>query len=135
MKNKILKYTARTLRKAMTCHEQILWHNLCKKKILGCQFYRQKIIAGYIVDFYCATGKLVVELDGSQHKQNDAIAYDAERTRVLISLGWTVIRVDDLPVETHLDKVLAEITKHLECISKAIPPNLPSKEGRSNASF
>ena len=131
----MLKFTARTLRKEMTHHEQILWQNLCKKKILGCQFYRQKVIAGYIVDFYCASGNLVVELDGSQHKQIEAMAYDKERTRVLQSLGLKVLRFDNMQVETHLDEVIAEITKHLKCIPKTIPPSLPSKEGRSYACF
>lgn len=111
----------------MTCHEKILWQYLRRNQILGFQFYRQKVIVGYIVDFYCASAKLVIELDGRQHLQADAMNYDAERTRVLKSLGLTVMRFDNLRIETRISAVLAEIKHKL----KAIPPNLPSTEGRS----
>ena len=62
-----LKPLARNLRGNMTDAEQRLWSKLRRKQILGVQFYRQKPLANYIVDFYCAAANLVIELDGSQH--------------------------------------------------------------------
>lgn len=58
-----LKLFARNLRNNMTDAEQLLWSKLRRKQILGVQFYRQKPLANYIVDFYCAAANLVIELD------------------------------------------------------------------------
>ena len=81
------KLLARELRKNMTETEQVLWKRLRRKQILGVPFYRQKPLAGYIVDFYCATAMLVIELDGSQHNTLDAKQYDAVRTKALEAMG------------------------------------------------
>lgn len=64
---KNLKEPARELRKNQTDAEEHLWHRLRKKQIVGVQFYRQKQLDRFIVDFYCAKAKLVVECDGSLH--------------------------------------------------------------------
>ena len=64
-----LKEIARSLRKNMTDSERVLWSRLRSKQILGLQFYRQKPIGGYIVDFYAPKAKLVIEIDGSQHME------------------------------------------------------------------
>ena len=56
------------------------------------KFRRQQVIEPYIVDFYCHEIGLVIELDGSQHGMDDAIEYDAERTKFLEALGLTVVR-------------------------------------------
>jgi very-short-patch-repair endonuclease len=66
---KDLKPLARTLRSRMTDAEQRLWHRIRRKQIRGVQFYRQKPLLAYIVDFYCPAAKLVLELDGSQHAE------------------------------------------------------------------
>ena len=81
------KLLARELRKNMTEAEQVLWKRLRRKQILGIPFYRQKPLAGYIVDFYCAAAMLVIELDGSQHDMPDAQQYDAVRTQNLEAMG------------------------------------------------
>ncbi len=85
--NKALKPLSRSLRSALTQAEQRLWERVRRKQIAGVQFYRQKPLAGYIVDFYCASANLVIELDGSQHMEADAQAYDLHRTQVLEGLG------------------------------------------------
>ena len=65
--NPALKERARQLRKQMTAAENELWSRLRLKQVLGVQFYRQKPIGDYIVDFYAPKAKLVLEVDGSQH--------------------------------------------------------------------
>ena len=65
--NKSLKQISRNLRRNMTDAERLLWSNLMGKQLKGFQFYRQKIIDNYIVDFYCPKLKLVIEVDGGQH--------------------------------------------------------------------
>ena len=65
--NKNLKQPSRDLRNNMTDAEQLLWQRLRRKQILGLQFYRQKPILNFIVDFYCPAASLVIECDGGQH--------------------------------------------------------------------
>ena len=71
--NSNLKDKARELRKNLTDSESALWSHLRNKQLLGVQFYRQKPIGEYIVDFYAPGAKLVVEVDGSQHVQSDHV--------------------------------------------------------------
>jgi len=77
--NHRLKPKARSLRTNPTDAELHLWQRLRRKQILGVQFYRQKPIGNYIVDFYAPTVSLVVELDGSQHLERGQAEYDARR--------------------------------------------------------
>ena len=86
------KLLARELRKNMTQAEQVLWGRLQRKQVLGVPFYRQKPLAGYIADFYCAVAMLVIELDGSQHYAPDTQQYDAVRTQTLEAMGLRVLR-------------------------------------------
>ena len=108
------KPLARELRKNQTGAEELLWYHIRRKQILGVQFNRQRPIAGYIVDFYGVEAKLVIELDGSQHYEPDAIAYDFERTKVLESLGLKVIRFDNAQVFSELNGVVSVILKEVE---------------------
>jgi len=87
-----LKNPARLLRKNLTEGEKALWARLRNKQLLGVQFYRQKPIGKYIVDFYAPKVKLVVEIDGSQHLQNDHLEKDRRRDDYLASLGLKVLR-------------------------------------------
>jgi very-short-patch-repair endonuclease len=87
-----LKTPARLLRKNLTEGENALWARLRNKQLLGVQFYRQKPIGKYIVDFYAPKVKLVVEIDGSQHLQNDHLEKDRRRDDYLASLGLKVLR-------------------------------------------
>ncbi len=81
---------AKTLRKNMTKEERHLWYDFLRS--YNPKFLRQKIFGCYILDFYCARAKLVVELDGSQHYLEKGENYDKERTQYLESFGLLVLR-------------------------------------------
>ena len=89
--NKSLVSNARTLRKNMTKEERHLWYDFLRSYPV--KFLRQKILGKYIVDFYCAEAKLIVELDGSQHYEDGGMEYDAERTAYLEQFGVRVLRI------------------------------------------
>jgi len=69
------------------------------------KIYKQRIIGSFIVDFYCASAKLVIELDGSQHSMPQAIIYDSERTLYLNSLGLRVIRFSNRDIDRNFRDV------------------------------
>lgn len=75
-----LHENSRLLRKNMTASEQYLWYNLRRKQLMNVQFYRQKPIGPYIVDFYAHAPKLVIEVDGSQHFEEQQKIYDEKRS-------------------------------------------------------
>lgn len=109
-----LKPFSRSLRINMTDAEQMLWSRLRRKQILGVQFYRQKPLIGYIVDFYSAAAKLVIELDGSQHSEPDHQAADIQRDQDIKALGLMVLRFDNLQVLKELDAVMSVIFNVVE---------------------
>ena len=90
--NKKLKYTARTLRKNMTDTEILLWSRIRRKQLKEYQFYRQKTIGNYIVDFYCPFARLIIELDRSQHYEEEGMRKDKVRDQYLTGLGFQVMR-------------------------------------------
>ncbi len=106
---KDLKPYARNLRAAMTEAEQHLWRRLRGKQIGGVQFYRQKPLLSFIVDFYCPAAKLVIEVDGSQHFDDAAKTKDGERDAQLASIGLHVLRFDDRQVLQETENVLGVI--------------------------
>ena len=108
-----LKAKARQLRSNMTDAEQKLWYHLRRKQILGIQFYRQRPLGTYVVDFHAPEIELVVEIDGSQHQEQDAIAYDSLRTAYLKSLGLNVMRFDNLQALNETDSVLEMIHQYI----------------------
>ena len=89
--NKSLVSNARNLRKNMTKEERHLWYDFLRSYPV--KFLRQKILGKYIVDFYCAEARLVIELDGSQHYEESNMNHDAERTAYLAQFGIRVLRV------------------------------------------
>lgn len=107
--NRNLKPFSRQLRSNMTEAEQKLWARLRRKQVCGLQFYRQKPLAGYIVDFYCAAAQLVIELDGSQHLEPQAMEYDRQRTLALEKLGLRVLRFDNRQVLLEMEAVMAVV--------------------------
>ena len=111
--NKNLKSKARTLRKSMTDAEKLLWSKVRRKQLKGKQFYRQKNIGNYIVDFYCAASNLVVEVDGAQHYTKEGRAKDRGRDAYLQNLGLRVVRFSDTDVLKHTDAVVERIYKCL----------------------
>ena len=101
--NKSITHTAKTLRKNMTKEEKHLWYDFLSTYHF--KFYRQKVINKYIVDFYCAKAKLVIELDGSMHYEEKGLRYDDERTKVLTEYGLTVIRIPNFEINTNFEGV------------------------------
>ena len=89
--NKQLIPLAKQLRKAMTKEERHLWYGFLRAYPV--RFSRQKVLGKYIADFYSAEAKLIIELDGSQHFEDNSIRKDAERTAFLEEYGLTVIRI------------------------------------------
>jgi len=100
---------ARRLRKNLTDAELKLWNELRAHRLMGIGFRRQFPISGYIVDFACPTHRLIVELDGSQHANEDRIAYDQQRTTRLERDGWTVVRFWNDDVLKDIDNVCQHI--------------------------
>ena len=117
----ILLRRSQTLRKEMTLEERILWYQFLKDHRF--QWNRQKVLGPYIVDFYCKSRSLVVELDGSQHYDPTAQAYDQQRTQYLHSQGLTVLRFTNTDIKKNLSAVCEAINQ--ACTLK----NLPSGEG------
>ncbi len=102
---------AKTLRKNMTKEERHLWYDFLK--ILPVTVNRQKVIGNYIVDFYIASSKIVVELDGSQHYVDNGIKNDVKRDEFLTSLGIKVLRYSNLDVNQRFESVCQDILNNL----------------------
>jgi len=106
--NPKLKQLARKLRNNSTLSEILLWEELKNRKMLGYKFLRQKPIGNYIVDFFCNKLKLVIEIDGDSHRE-DNFKYDMERQKWLESKELAVLRFDDLEVKKDMENVLLAI--------------------------
>jgi len=109
-----LKKPSRLLRKNMTDAEQLLWSKLRRKQICGVQFNRQKPLLNFIVDFYCAKVKLVIELDGSQHFEDEYQIKDNSRDMTLQKMKLHVMRFDNRQVMMETERVLEEIYKYVK---------------------
>lgn len=101
--NRELIPRAKQLRKDMTPEERKLWYLFLKS--FPVRFQRQKSIDRFIVDFYCHQAKLVIEIDGSQHYEEQGLAYDAERTAILNGYGLEVIRFSNRDINTEFTAV------------------------------
>ena len=86
-----LNSRAKHLRHEMTLQERKLWFGFLRDYPI--KIYKQRVIEFFIVDFYCAEAKLVIELDGSQHYEDRNIKKDADRTAFLEGYGLRVIRI------------------------------------------
>ena len=109
--NPKLRKNAQALRRDMTKEERLLWYDFLKQ--LPVTVNRQKVIGRYIVDFYCAASKLAIELDGSQHYEDEGSAYDRERDLALNDLGITVVRYSNDDVNRNFAGVCADILRRL----------------------
>jgi very-short-patch-repair endonuclease len=107
----------------MTKEERHLWYDFLK--MYPVQFNRQKVIGNYIVDFYCHSAKLVVELDGSQHFDDTNSQYDAFRTEYLNNLGLGVMRIPNNEIWTNFPGVCNAID---QIVQERIDPQ-PSTGG------
>jgi very-short-patch-repair endonuclease len=108
-RNKNLLETSKILRKNMTKQEKHLWYDFLNQYPI--RWYRQRIIESFIVDFYCATAKLVVELDGSQHYEKEAMEYDEFRTEIINKYDIEVLRFSNCDVDNNFEGVCAMIDK------------------------
>ena len=111
--NEKLRKLSRELRKNMTDAEKLLWSRIRRKQLKGSQFYRQKIIGNYIVDFYCTKAKLVIELDGGQHYTPEGQQKDRVRDDYLSGVGLKVARFSDKEVFDNIEGVLETIWEYL----------------------
>ena len=100
---------ARGLRKNLTRQERHLWYDFLRAYPI--RFQRQKTIGHCIVDFYCASAKLVVELDGSQHYSEQGISHDAERTALLNQYDLEIVRYSNEDVDRQFDAVCSDIDR------------------------
>jgi very-short-patch-repair endonuclease len=107
--DKKLKAISQHLRKNMTDAENMLWLKLRRKQLKGYQFYRQKIIGKYVVDFYCPKTNLVIELDGGQHYSQIGKAKDRTRDDALVEMGINVLRFSDRDVFEDIGGVMEGI--------------------------
>lgn len=109
-KNKgLLVFLARQYRKNPTTAEKILWQALRNRQLDGYKFRRQHPYNAFILDFYCASAKLGIEIDGDIHLKADRIARDAERDKILTKCGIKVIRFNNHEVIESLDATLLKI--------------------------
>ena len=118
---------AKTLRKNMTPWERKLWYEFLRYYPI--RFQRQKTIGNYIADFYCAKAKLVIELDGWQHYEEEGKEKDLKRDSYLAELGLKVLRYSNYDVNSNFDGVCKDILKHLSTSSTASGPPSPRGEG------
>ena len=91
----------------MTKEERHLWYDFIKK--LPITFNRQKVIGNYIADFYCASAKLIIEIDGSQHYSEEYISKDKERDKFFEENGFTVLRYSNYEINYQFNNVCEDI--------------------------
>ena len=118
-----LKKRRQELRRKQTEAEKVAWAQLRNKQFYGMKFFRQYSIGPYILDFYCPTMKLAVELDGGQHNQPENKEDDLVRSQYLKSHGIDVIRFWSNEVLLNTEGVLAALGL------KVTPRNLPFSKG------
>ena len=108
----LIKYS-QNLRSKPTDAERKLWSALRLKQLNGYQFYRQRVIGNYIVDFCSPTLKLVIEVDGSQHYSDEGIKADKIRDNYLHDHGFKVLRYNDIEVLTNISGVVENILENM----------------------
>lgn len=125
---------ARALRNEPTEAETRLWHFLRAQKLRGRKFRRQAAIGAYIVDFVCFTDKLIVELDGPQHLDPQAVEHDQRRTTWLAARGFRIIRFRNQQLDENIRAgvdAIGRATHELEVAPKIPPPQLSPPRGGS----
>ena len=105
--NEDLVPVAQKLRREMTKEERRLWYDFLKRYPI--KFQRQKVLGKYIVDFYSAQAKIVIELDGSGHFSGEGELYDKERTAFLSNYGLKVVRFTNLEIVRNFQGVCERI--------------------------
>jgi very-short-patch-repair endonuclease len=111
--NKNLKQFSRDLRNHSTLGEVLLWQNLRARSMMGYQFYRQKPIENFIVDFYCAGIKLIIEVDGKYHESEEVIITDKEREDQLKKWGLNFLRFKEMDVRLKINEALLAVENYI----------------------
>ena len=109
--NKKLTAISKVLRRNMTEEERHLWYDFLKN--LPQTIHRQKVIGNYIVDFYCAEARLVIEIDGSQHRTKQGVESDFLRDAFLNELGIMVARYSNLDISNNFEGVCNDILRRI----------------------
>ena len=112
--NSKLKELARKLRNNSTFAEVLLWNELKNKQMMGYDFHRQKPILNYIVDFICVELKLVIEVDGVSHDNEEQLTKDMYRQTEIEALELTFLRFDDDDIKTQIEAVVNYIKQYIE---------------------
>ena len=126
---------ARRLRREMTPHERKLRYLFLRKYPV--KIYKQRIIGRFIVDFYCASARPVIELDGSQHYEPQGLAYDAERSQFLMSLGLEILRFSNRDIDRDFRNVCAKLILSSEkgCKTLSVTCGDSSPKGRAKGLY
>ena len=95
---------AKELRRNQTPAEKILWERLIRKRLSGFKFRRQHVLFDYIVDFYCAKLKFIIEIDGKYHQTRTV--EDLNKDKTLQQAGFTVVRFTNAEVKCNLERVM-----------------------------
>jgi len=114
--NSKLTQRARNLRINATKQENRLWYDFLRN--YKPRFTRQRVVGNYILDFYCAQIKLAIELDGSQHYEENGANYDNQRTQWLESLGIAVIRFSNLDIDRNFEGVCLAIDEMVKAMEE-----------------
>lgn len=114
---------AKFLRKNITKEERHLWYDFLKKLLITVN--RQKIMGNYIVDFYIAKSKLIIELDGSQHYQTEKKNNDIIRDSLLKQQGYTVLRYSNKDINENFNAVCQDILNHINKSTNTVPKPSP----------
>ena len=118
--NKKLTGNSRNLRKNMTKEERRLWYDFLKT--LPITVNRQKIIGNYIVDFYCAEAKIIIEIDGSQHYEEKGKEADQKRDSFFQQKGFKLLRYSNLDIHQNFEGVCTDIYRHFFELPKKPSP-------------
>ncbi len=123
---------ARALRNQPTEAERRLWHFLRAEKLRGRKFRRQATIGPYVIDFVCFADKLIVELDGPQHLEPEALEHDQRRTGWLTARGYRVVRFRNQELDENIRAVVDAIGRVIDELALVRDPPSPAlpAEGR-----
>jgi very-short-patch-repair endonuclease len=116
-----IRALVRDLRRNQTEAERVLWEHLRDRRLAGLKFRRQVPVNGFVVDFFCLSARIAIELDGSSHDNPDQADKDRQRTELLSSAGITVVRFRNVDVLTKTAQVLNDLRASL-------PPLLAHQE-------
>ncbi|AFZ48398.1 protein of unknown function DUF559 [Cyanobacterium stanieri PCC 7202] len=114
-----VREAAKRLRHQLTPAEKALWERLRNKQVHGLKFRCQHPVGDFILDFYCPSIKLVIEIDGSYH--DDRQEYDQCRTEKLAEHGYRVIRFKNEEVLNNIDKVIIQISRYCDDLQSLAP--------------